>query len=247
MSEAIYVLNVSELELHNLVEKSGKGLGPLLPNEIGKVSPEVVQEPRVQRWLESKRLKVVSEEEFYKHFNVDNLAKDNAVLKTKHRPESVDGTTVIIPGLDELPEVDEIPEPIIHNIDKTVSIRAPEGNEPLVERVGDPIEVNKKKLKAIQIDDYGFPFDKDEPPKATPLPDNTISVVEETSEVESATESQVTSANDFMVSEIVNESAWRRQVKAIDACDNKAVIEAVQKQTKRDVIKRACAERLKQL
>ena len=245
MTDPLYVLNTSELELHNTVEKSSRGLGSLLPNEVGKIPAEIVNDSRIQQWIENKRLKVISEEEFYKYFDANEFSKENVSLKAKHRPESIEGSTVIVPGLDELPEVDELPDPVVHNIDNVISVRAPNNDAPLIERAGDPITVTKDKLKAIHIDDRGRSLDNpeitEELPKASILPENRIAE-------DAIAEDAITKTHDTTTVEtILTESAWRRQVKAIDSCTDKAVVEAVEKQTKRDVLKRACRARLEQL
>lgn len=163
MNNPIYVLNVSSLQLPRLIEKATKGLGDLLPGESGKVPPEVANHPRIKIWIEQKRLKVITEEEFLKSFEKKSPDQqeappktENFAFKSKHRVEKTeDGTTIIIPGIEQLPEIDSIPEPEVSNLDGFVAIKAPRNDEPLTERAGDPIEVTTEDLRVSILNNDG--------------------------------------------------------------------------------------------
>lgn len=163
MNNPIYVLNMSSLQLPRLIEKATKGLGDLLPGESGKVPPEVANHPRIKIWIEQKRLKVITEEEFLKSFEMKSLDQqetppktENFTFKSKHRVEKTeDGTTIIIPGIEQLPEIDSIPEPEVSNLDGFVAIKAPRNDEPLTERAGDPVEVTTDDLQVSILNNDG--------------------------------------------------------------------------------------------
>lgn len=163
MNNPIYVLNMSSLQLPRLIEKATKGLGDLLPGESGKISPEVANHPRIKIWIEQKRLKVITEEEFLKSFEKKSPDQqeappktENFTFKSKHRVEKTeDGTTIIIPGIEQLPEIDSIPEPEVSNLDGFVAIKAPRNDEPLTERAGDPVEVTTEDLRVSILNNDG--------------------------------------------------------------------------------------------
>ena len=163
MSNPIYVLNVSSLQLSRLVEKASRGLGDLLPGESGKISAEIASQPRIKAWIENKRLKVITEEEFLKSFEKRETKEtkepektENFAFKSKHRVERTeDGTTIIIPGIEQLPEIDSIPEPEVSNLDGFVAIKAPRNDEPLTERAGDPVEVTTDDLRVSVLNNDG--------------------------------------------------------------------------------------------
>jgi hypothetical protein len=163
MNNPIYVLNVSSLQLPRLIEKATRGLGDLLPGESGKVPPEVANHPRIKIWIEQKRLKVITEEEFLKSFEKKSPDQqeappktENFAFKSKHRVEKTgDGTTIIIPGIEQLPEIDSIPEPEVSNLDGFIAIKAPRNDEPLTERAGDPVEVTTDDLRVSILNNDG--------------------------------------------------------------------------------------------
>lgn len=168
MSDPIYVLNKSSLQLPKLVEKSARGLADLLPGEVGKIPAAIVEQSRVQGWIQAGRLKVLSEEDFYKQFDVSEHEEENISFKAKFKAEKQDDAVIVVPGVDELPEVDDIPEPSVSNLDGAVTVRAPEddepltGDEPLPGRAGDPTEVDPQEIHAKRLNDDGSLSDLNE-------------------------------------------------------------------------------------
>lgn len=276
MSEPIYVQNTSELQLPKLIEKSERGLADLMPGEVGKVPPEVAEQPRVSAWLNSGRLKMLSEEDFLKHFDYSD-STSNIAYKAKVKEETPDDETVAIPGMDELPEIDDIPQPDVANLDGTISIRAPDDDEPLTERAGDTLEVDARDLHAKRLNEDGSLSDlsdsqedgeqesdtNSEPIKHKPPtqlddlepPSVNVEPTEATNErpappppPQPVTENKTADTSDSpQVQDILNLSAWRRQVKAVKECSDVDVILSVGEQTHREVLKKACAERVEEL
>lgn len=275
MSEFFYVHNQSALQLARLVAREGNGLADLLPGEVGKISEQIMKQPRVQLWIEKKRLKLISKKEFDKHFNpLEDQPKQAYKAKVKQEEEVV----VLIPGVDELPEVTDIPEPEVFNIDGSVSIRAPIDDEPLIERAGDSAEVDHTELHLKTLNEDGTLSEVNESskenseenseskevvaPKAVILKD--IEPPEKQKEItnekvksktleEPILEQTNTSKEDgqgeasVLINEIVQEKAWRRQIKAVKICENPEVILAVAEKCSRKVVKEECAKRIREL
>lgn len=281
MSDSLYVQNESSLQLPKLIEKSDRGLDDLMPGEVGRVPPEVAKQPRVQSWIEQGRLKIISDDEFNKYFDQATHEEENVSFKAKVTVKKEEDTTVVVPGLDDLPEIDDIPEPAVSNLDGVVTVKAPDDDEPLTERAGDPIEVDPTELNTKRLKDDGTLEDmadgpaedlekdseKPDPPKTAKLPDFEPASVEEPPAEEEASAEEtpkvseeapesvsedeplvdMPTATTDVVQSILKDSAWRRQVKAIKACDDADVILAVAEQTSRNVVKKACTERLEEL
>lgn len=278
-SDPLYVLNESSLQLSKLIEKSEKGLADLMPGEVGKIPANIINQPRIKSWIESGRLKVISLEEFNKHFNIEEKQENNIPYKAKYQIRKTEETTVIIPGVDELPEIDNIPEPDVENIDGTIAIRAPESNEPLTEFTGDAVTIQKEDLRPVKLNNDGTFSEMELQRNSTTTndevlkpktvlfhdrqvtPQKSTEVIEKVTIVESVTDevtkdvNEVTSQKSTEVTEnvtdevttILQEKAWRRQLKSIQECTDPEVLLGVAEKVHRDVIKKACAERLEQL
>lgn len=205
MSEPIYVENVSNLQFHRIIQRDAGGYADLLPEEMGKIPPEIAAQPRIRNWIESGRLKVISQEEFQKHFTRAMPSKNIALThKTKAIPEKQEDTSavVLVPGIDELPETEEIPSPEVTNLDSTngVTVRAPADNNPLID----------------ESDSTETPEQIDLRPKVLHS-DGTLSVMNETKNEQPDSESSDSESSDSLIGEVLTPSADIEQNQIEDA------------------------------
>jgi hypothetical protein len=270
MSNPIYVENISSLQFSSIIENQGKGLLDLLPGQAGKIPAEVAAQDRVRAWIANGRLKELTQEEY-----LDFIEKQEGELEAKEaEPKSTsfeaerrvtrgpDGTTVIVPGIDQLPEIDRIPDPDVVNLDGFIGIKPPVDDEPLVERAGDVVVLNKSDLKvatlsldgtvpqmpgiekapllavppkpSVEVDPNLIPTGTVTPANLPPLVDLPSSVAVASDPVSIHQAAEV----------VLGMKAWRQQLKAVKASTDISLLMKVAEATKYEPVKIACQERI---
>ncbi len=268
MTEPVYIQNVSDLEFGKClvhVSKNTKGGANLFPGEIGILLPELVGSVKVKLWLEKKRVVVVKKEDYEAYLRSKAVKAIPATpppkpKPTKTGPQSIGGTTVIVPGLDEIPEADELPEPLVTNIGrdhKGLAITAPPDAEPMTQNPGDPITMSKKDLRPKILHNDGSTSEIAIEPapvvpahvdvatieSISPVAVDAVKVITVTAPVTPPAVPVVASAP-ITAESVLKLSNWRQQKKQLDACTDPAVIAAVAEKTTTDAIKTVCQERL---
>lgn len=243
-----YIKNVSELSLPNCAKRDGRGFRDLAPGESGILGPPA-DAPIIKIWLEKNRIKLMTEEEY---------AVDQASVSTPTpaAPQGAaakaitldDGSAAINPGYDSIPEAEEIPEPVVSNIDKTgkvIAMQAPPDTKPTTPEKGDPITLKASEFAPKILKDDGSVIDTAKgSTKAQDLAGAIAPPVNKSVEVKSTTPASVQAtpvSAEARATEIASMKAWRQQDKALRTATVE-VITLVKAKTKFDVVTKLCDE-----
>jgi hypothetical protein len=241
-----YIKNISELSLPNCAKRDGRGFRDLAPGESGILGPPA-DAAIIKIWLEKNRIKLMTEEEYA----VDQVA---AATPTATTPQGAaakaitleDGSAAINPGYDSIPEAEEIPEPIVSNIDKTgkvIAMQAPPDAKPMASEKGDPITMKASDFAPKILKDDGRVIDTAKgPTKAQELAGVIAPPVKPVETKPTAPEAQAVPVSaEARATEIASMKAWRQQDKALRTATAE-VIALVKTKTKFDVVTKLCDE-----